>query len=74
MLQSNRTEARAEILWGFFLVISWFALREKGGKSLSLAGEGRIVGFLVLGVFYLFYCAKDVSIILLEAPYTSQAT
>lgn len=24
--------------------------------------------------FYLFHCAKDVSIILLEAPYTSQTT
>lgn len=62
-------ESRVEILQGFF-------------SCLLLVCTGRGKGFLgwLVGIwkvpffFYLFHCAKDVSIILLEAPYTSQAT
>lgn len=66
-------ELRVEILQGFFFLFTVSLHWEREGYFWVFFGW--LVGmWKVLFFFYLFHCAKDVSIILLEAPYTSQAT
>lgn len=77
MLPSNTIEeARAEILWGLFSCFMLVCTGKERSSFFLLFDWWRegCCWFLGFGFFHLFHCAKDVSIILLEAPYTSQTT